>query len=86
MMSALQLETNTQPNEEALSQTTITTPNEIGKVKEVEVNNKQYMIGDMKIDGFDNNQSGIEEEAAADSREGQMLYSEAVKKSLPKHK
>ncbi|CAG8685259.1 20711_t:CDS:2 [Gigaspora margarita] len=40
---------------------------------------------DMEIDGFDDNQSGIEEEAVADSREGQMLYSEAVKKSLPKH-
>ncbi|CAG8755871.1 41353_t:CDS:1, partial [Gigaspora margarita] len=40
MILVLQLETNTQLNEEILSQTIITTLDKIGKVKEVEVNNK----------------------------------------------
>ncbi|CAG8852629.1 45760_t:CDS:1, partial [Gigaspora margarita] len=82
MMLALQLETNIQPNEEVPSQMTTTMPNEIRKVKEVEVNNKQHMIGDIEIDGFDNTQLGIEEETVADSRKRQMLYSRAIKKSL----
>ncbi|CAG8813124.1 19209_t:CDS:2 [Gigaspora margarita] len=48
-MSVLQMETNIQPNEEALSQTITTMPDEIGKVNEVKVNNKQHMTGDMEI-------------------------------------
>ncbi|CAG8804401.1 39056_t:CDS:2 [Gigaspora margarita] len=83
MKSALQLETNTQPNEEVLSQTITTMLDKIRKVKEVEVNNKQHMTGDIEIDRFDDTQFGIEEEIVANSREGQMLYSEAVKKLLP---
>ncbi|KAF0555246.1 hypothetical protein F8M41_017633 [Gigaspora margarita] len=62
---------------------TTTMPDEIRKVKEVEVNNKQYVTGDIEINELDNTQLGIEEEAVADSRERQMLYSRAVKKSLP---
>ncbi|CAG8527320.1 4708_t:CDS:2 [Gigaspora margarita] len=68
------------PNEEALSQTTITILNKIGKV---EVNNNQHVTENMKIDRFDDTQLGIEKEVVADSREGQILYSRAVKKSLP---
>ncbi|CAG8852370.1 9168_t:CDS:2, partial [Gigaspora margarita] len=33
------------------------------KIKEVEVNNKQHMTGDMEIDRIDDNQLKIEEEA-----------------------
>ncbi|CAG8549602.1 3698_t:CDS:2 [Gigaspora margarita] len=72
--SVLQIETNMQPNKEVLSQTITTMPDEIRKVIEVEVNNKQHMTEDMEMDRSDDNQSGIEEEAIADSREGQMLY------------
>ncbi|CAG8828009.1 3815_t:CDS:2, partial [Gigaspora margarita] len=42
-----------------------------------------HVTRDIKINRFDVNQLGIEEETVADSREGQMLYSRAVKKSLP---
>ncbi|CAG8793885.1 10780_t:CDS:1, partial [Gigaspora margarita] len=74
MTLVLQIETNIQPNEKVLSQTTTTTPDEIGKVIEIEVNNKQHVTGDIEIDRSDDNQSEIEEEAIADSRERQMLY------------
>ncbi|CAG8833002.1 31477_t:CDS:2, partial [Gigaspora margarita] len=74
MMLVLQLETNTQLNEEAPSQITTTMPDKIGKVKKVKVNNKQHVTGNIEIDRFDNNQLGIEEGLVADSREGQILY------------